>query len=195
MLGVPTTSLIAVLGSVGIAIGLGLQSHLSNIAAGLEILILKPIKSGDFVLIDGYTGTVKKVAFFFTYINTLDNRVVIIPNNDIMNKPLINFTMEEYRKLDITIGISYSSNIELAKNIIHRILSEDERVLNEPDPPLIVVDKLGESSVDILVRAWTKTEHALDLRYKFLEKVKTEFDKSGVVIPFPQRDIHIYENK
>lgn len=195
MLGVPTTSLIAVLGSVGIAIGLGLQSHLSNIAAGLEILILKPIKSGDFVLIDGYTGTVKKVAFFFTYINTLDNRVVVIPNNDIMNKPLINFTMEEYRKLDITIGISYSSNIELAKNIIHRILSEDERVLNEPDPPLIVVDNLGESSVDILVRAWTKTEYALDLRYTFLEKVKTEFDKSGVVIPFPQRDIHIYENK
>ncbi len=195
MLGVPTTSLIAILGSIGIAIGLALQSHLSNIAAGLEILILKPIKSGDFVLIDGYTGTVKKVAFFFTYLNTVDNRLVIIPNNDIMNKPLINFTAENFRKLDLIIGISYFSDIKLAKEIIFNILSEDERVMNEPDLPLIVVNNLGESSVEILVRAWTKTEFALDLRYTFLEKVKTEFDKSGVVIPFPQRDIHIYENK
>lgn len=195
MLGVPTTSLIAILGSIGIAIGLALQSHLSNIAAGLEILILKPIKSGDFVLIDGYTGTVKKVAFFFTYLNTVDNRLVIIPNNDIMNKPLINFTAENLRKLDLIIGISYSSDIKLAKEIIFNILSEDERVMNEPDPPLIVVNNLSESSVEILVRAWTKTEFALDLRYTFLEKVKTEFEKSGVVIPFPQRDIHIYEKK
>ena len=195
MLGVPTTSLIAILGSIGIAIGLALQSHLSNIAAGIEILILKPIKSGDFVLIDGFTGTVKKVAFFFTYLNTIDNRLVIIPNNDIMNKPLINYTAEDYRKLDITIGISYKSDIKLAKEIIHNILSKDERVFNEPDAPLVVVNNLGESSVDILVRAWTKTEFALDLRYTFLEIVKTEFDKAGIVIPFPQRDIHIYENK
>lgn len=195
MLGVPTTSLIAILGSVGIAIGLALQSHLSNIAAGIEILILKPIKSGDFVLIDGFTGTVKKVAFFFTYLNTVDNRLVIIPNNDIMNKPLINFTAENYRKLDVIVGISYSSNIKLAKEIIHKILLEDERILTEPDPPMVVVTNLGESSVDLLVRAWTKTEYALDLRYSFLEKVKTEFDKAGVVIPFPQRDVHIYENK
>lgn len=195
MLGVPTTSLIAILGSVGIAIGLALQSHLSNIAAGIEILILKPIKSGDFVLIDGFTGTVKKVAFFFTYLNTVDNRLVIIPNNDIMNKPLINFTAEDYRKLDITIGISYNSDIKLAKEIIHNILSEDERVFNEPDAPLVVVNNLGESSVDILIRAWTKTEFTLDLRYTFLEKVKAEFDKAGVIIPFPQRDVHIYENK
>lgn len=195
MLGVPTTSMIAVLGSVGIAVGLALQNHLSNIASGVEILILKPIKSGDFVLIDGYTGTVKKVAFFFTYINTIDNRLVIIPNNDIMNKPLINYTAENYRRLDEIVAISYSSNISLAKDIILRILSEDTRVLQSPDPPLVAVSKLGESSIDLLVRAWTKTEHILDLRYSFFEKVKYEFDKAGIVIPFPQRDIHIYENK
>jgi len=195
MLGVPTTSMIAVLGSVGIAVGLGLQSHLSNIAAGIEILILKPIKSGDFVLIDGYTGTVKKVAFFFTYINTIDNRLVIIPNNDIMNKPLVNYTAENYRKLDEVIGISYSSNIKLAKEIIYKILSEDERVLYEPDPPMVVVSKLGESSIEITVRAWTKTENLLDLRFWFFERVKSEFDLAGIIIPFPQRDIHIYENK
>jgi len=195
MLGVPTTSMIAVLGSVGIAVGLGLQSHLSNIAAGIEILILKPIKSGDFVSIDGYTGTVKKVAFFFTYINTIDNRLVIIPNNDIMNKPLVNYTAENYRKLDEVIGISYSSNIKLAKEIIHKILSEDERVLYEPDPPMVVVSKLGESSIEITVRAWTKTENLLDLRFWFFERVKSEFDLAGIIIPFPQRDIHIYENK
>lgn len=195
MIGVPTTSLIAILGSVGIAIGLALQSHLSNIAAGIEILILKPIKSGDFVLIGGYTGTVKKVAFFFTYINTVDNKLVVIPNNDIMNKPLVNYTAEEYRKLDVTIGISYFSDIKLAKEIIQNILSSNEMILNEPDPPLIVVNNLGESSVDILVRAWTKTENVLDLRFWFLETVKTEFNKAGIVIPFPQRDVHIYENK
>lgn len=195
MLGVPTTSLIAILGSIGIAIGLSLQSHLSNIAAGIEILILKPIKSGDFVLIDGYTGTVKKVAFFFTYINTIDNRLVIIPNNDIMNKPLVNYTAENFRRLDEVIGISYSSNIQLAREIIYKILSEDERVLHEPDPPMVVVSNFGESSINLTVRAWTKTDHFLDLRFWFLEKLKAEFDKAGIVIPFPQRDIHIYENK
>lgn len=195
LLGVPTTSMIAVLGSVGIAIGLALQSHLSNIAAGIEILILKPIKSGDFVLVDGYTGTVKKVAFFFTYINTIDNRLVIVPNNDIMNKPLVNYTAENFRKLDVIVSISYSSNIKLAKEIILNILQDDPRVLHEPDPPLIAVNNLGESSIDLVVRAWTKTEDVLNLRFDFLEKVKIEFDKAGVVIPFPQRDIHIYENR
>lgn len=195
LLGVPTTSMIAVLGSVGIAIGLALQSHLSNIAAGIEILILKPIKSGDFVLVDGYTGTVKKVAFFFTYINTVDNRLVIVPNNDIMNKPLVNYTAENFRKLDVIVSISYSSNIKLAKEIILNILQDDPRVLHVPDPPLIAVNNLGESSIDLVVRAWTKTEDVLNLRFDFLEKVKIEFDKAGIVIPFPQRDIHIYENR
>ncbi len=195
MIGIPTTSMIAILGSVGIAIGLALQSHLSNIAAGVEILILKPIKSGDFVLINGFTGTVKKTAFFFTYLNTVDNRLVIIPNNDVVNNPLVNYSAEQFRKLDVKIGISYNSSIIKAKELIKNILSKDERILNEPETPLIVVDELGTSSVILLVRAWINSDQLLDLKYDFLESVKTEFDKAGIIIPYPQTDIHLYEHR
>ncbi len=195
LIGIPTNSMIAVLGSVGIAIGLAMQSHLSNIAAGIEILILKPIKSGDFVLIDGFTGTVKKTAFFFTYLNTVDNRLVIIPNNDVVNNPLVNFSAEQFRKLDIKVGISYNSNITLAKSIIKDLLAKDERVLNEPEPPLVVVDELGDSSVNLIVRAWLMSDYLLDTKYDFLESIKIEFDKAGIVIPYPQTDIHLYEHR
>lgn len=195
LIGIPTNSMIAVLGSVGIAIGLAMQSHLSNIAAGIEILILKPIKSGDFVLIDGFTGTVKKTAFFFTYLNTVDNRLVIIPNNDVVNNPLVNFSAEQFRKLDVKVGISYDSNITLAKSIIKDLLAKDERVLNEPEPPLVVVDELGDSSVNLIVRAWLMSDYLLDTKYDFLESIKIEFDKAGIVIPYPQTDIHLYEHR
>ena len=195
MIGIPTTSLIAVLGSIGIAIGLALQGHLSNIAAGIEILILKPIKSGDFVLIDGYTGTVKKTAFFFTYLNTLDNRLVVIPNNTVVNNSLVNYSAEEFRKLDVKVGISYDSDIALAKKIINDLLARDKRILHEPEPPLVVVDELGDSSVNLIVRAWLKLEDLLDARYDFIESVKIEFDKAGIVIPYPQTDIHLYEHR
>lgn len=195
MIGIPTTSLIAVLGSIGIAIGLALQGHLSNIAAGIEILILKPIKSGDFVLIDGYTGTVKKTAFFFTYLNTLDNRLVVIPNNTVVNNSLVNYSAEEFRKLDVKVGISYDSDIALAKKIINDLLARDKRILHEPEPPLVVVDELGDSSVNLIVRAWLKLEDLLDARYDFMESVKIEFDKAGIVIPYPQTDIHLYEHR
>lgn len=190
LLGIPMTSMIAILGSIGIAIGLAMQSHLSNIAAGIEILILKPVKDGDFVQIDGYTGTVKKVRLYFTELTTVDNRQVVIPNNIIMSKSLENFTKEDLRKLDLIVGISYDSDIKNARNIILNILNEDQRVLHEPDEPIVEVAELAESSVNLVVRCWTQTSDLLNLKWHFLESLKSEFDKSGIKIPFPQREVH-----
>lgn len=190
LLGIPMTSLIAILGSIGIAIGLAMQSHLSNIAAGIEILILKPVKDGDFVQIDGYTGTVKKVRLYFTELTTVDNRQVVIPNNIIMSKSLENFTKEDLRKLDLIVGISYDSDIKNARNIILNILNEDSRVLHEPDEPIVAVAELAESSVNLVVRCWTQTSDLLNLKWHFLESLKTEFESSGIKIPFPQREVH-----
>jgi small conductance mechanosensitive channel len=128
-------------------------------------------------------------------LNTVDNRLVIIPNNDVVNNPLVNYSAEQFRKLDVKIGISYNSSIIKAKELIKNILSKDERILNEPETPLIVVDELGTSSVILLVRAWINSDQLLDLKYDFLESVKTEFDKAGIIIPFPQTDIHLYEHR
>jgi small conductance mechanosensitive channel len=184
------TSFIAIIGSIGIAIGLAMQSHLSNIAAGIEILILKPIKDGDFVQIDNYTGTVKKVRLYFTELTTVDNRQVVIPNNIIMSKSLENFTKEEFRKLDLVVGISYDSNIRDARNLILNLLEKDIRVLKEPDLPLVAVGELAESSVNLVVRCWTKTDDLQNLKWDFLENLKNEFDNAGIKIPFPQREVH-----
>jgi small conductance mechanosensitive channel len=190
LLGIPMTSFIAIIGSIGIAIGLAMQSHLSNIAAGIEILILKPIKDGDFVQIDNYTGTVKKVRLYFTELTTVDNRQVVIPNNIIMSKSLENFTKEEFRKLDLVVGISYDSNIRDARNLILNLLEKDIRVLKEPDLPLVAVGELAESSVNLVVRCWTKTDDLQNLKWDFLENLKNEFDNAGIKIPFPQREVH-----
>ena len=194
MLGIPMTSFIAILGSIGIAIGLALQGHLSNIAAGIEILILKPISDGDFVQIAGNIGTVKKIRLFFTVLLTIDNKQVIIPNNVIVTTPLLNFNEERIRQLDLRVGISYSSNIQVARDIILNLLTNDPRVNLEIEKPYVAVAELADSSVNLLVRAWTSSEHFMNLQWEFLEKVKMEFDKNGVEIPFPQLVVHKSEN-
>lgn len=190
MLGIPMTSFIAVLGSIGIAIGLALQGHLSNIAAGIEILILKPISDGDFVQISGQVGTVKKIRLFFTILLTIDNKQVIIPNNLIVTTPLLNFNEEGIRQLDLRLGISYSSNIQTARDIILNILTNDPRVNQEIEKPYVKVAELADSSVNLLVRAWTNSDDYMNLQWEFLERVKLEFDKNGVEIPFPQLTVN-----
>ncbi len=190
-LGIPMTSFIAILGSIGIALGLAMQSHISNVAAAIELLILKQLKVGDFVKIGQNTGTVKQIRLFYTIINTIDNRQIIIPNNDIVNNAFENYTAENIRKLDLQIGISYESDILRAKELIHQVLQEDNRILNDPEPPLVAVSELASSSILILVRAWTATTDLLDVKFSFLEKIKTAFDKNGIEIPYPKQVIHL----
>ncbi|MGB9702651.1 MAG: mechanosensitive ion channel family protein [Candidatus Kapaibacteriota bacterium] len=190
-LGIPMTSFIAIIGSVGIALGLAMQSHISNVAAAIELLILKQLKVGDFVKIGQNTGTVKQIRLFYTIINTIDNRQIIIPNNDIVNNAFENYTAENIRKLDLQIGISYESDIIRAKELIHQVLQEDNRILNDPEPPLVAVSEFASSSIVILVRAWTATADLLDVKFSFLEKIKTTFDKNGIEIPYPKQVIHL----
>lgn len=190
LLGIPMTSFIAILGSIGIAIGLAMQTHLSNIAAGIEIMILKPITDGDFVQIDNYQGTVHKVRLYFTVLITIDNRQIIIPNNIIMSQSIVNFTREQIRRLDLIVNISYETNIQTARNLIIDILNNDSRVLPEPDKPMVSVSELAESHISLVVRCWSKTSDLQDLKWNFLESLVNEFEKAGMKIPFPQREVH-----
>lgn len=190
-LGIPMTSFIAILGSIGIALGLAMQSHVSNVAAAIEILILRQLKVGDFVKIGQNSGTVKQIRLFYTIINTIDNRQIIIPNNDIVNNAFENYSSESLRKLDLQIAISYDSNIAKAKELIFQLIKEDERILVEPDPPMVVVGELGSFSVNLIVRAWTNSDDFLDVKFTLLEKIKLTFDREGVEIPYPKHDIFI----
>jgi small conductance mechanosensitive channel len=191
LLGIPMTSVIAILGSIGIALGLAMQSHISNIAAAIEILILKQLQVGDYVQISEYNGTVKQIRMFYTIINTIDNRQVIIPNNLIVNNTFINYTKENFRKIDLLVGIGYSSSIIQAKEVILQLISEDQRIINEPEPPMVAVSELANSSVNLVIRAWTKTEDMLDVKFTLLERIKTEFDNKGIEIPFQQRVVYL----
>ncbi len=191
LLGIPMTSVIAILGSIGIALGLAMQSHISNIAAAIEILILKQLQIGDYVQISEYNGTVKQIRMFYTIINTIDNRQVIIPNNLIVNNPFINYTKENFRKIDLLVGISYSSSIIQAKEVILQLISEDQRIINEPEPPMVAVSELADSSVNLVIRAWTKTADMFDVKFTLLERIKTEFDNKGIEIPFQQRVVYL----
>jgi small conductance mechanosensitive channel len=192
MVGIATTSFIAVLGAAGLAVGLALQGSLANFAGGVLILIFKPFKVGDAVEAQGYVGTVVEIQILYTIINTFDNRRIVIPNGDLSNSSLINLSAYDKRRCDMTFGIGYGDDIDKAKGICRRLIEEDERVLAEPGP-LIVVGALGESSVDLTVRAWTEASDLWPFYWDMQERVKKAFDAEGISIPFPQRDVHLYK--
>ncbi|NQW01272.1 MAG: mechanosensitive ion channel [Rhodospirillales bacterium] len=188
--GVETTSFIAILGATGLAIGLAMQGALSNVAAGVMLLFFRPFKVGDFIDGGGQSGTVKSVSLFLTYLNTPDNVEVIIPNSQLWNAAIKNYSFNETRRLDLLFGIGYGDDIDKAMAIIQGIIDADERCRKEPEP-VIVVGNLGESSVDIIVRVWCKGSDYWGLKWHMLKTVKQTFDKQGVSIPFPQRDVHL----
>ena len=190
--GVETTSFIAVLGAAGLAVGLALKDSLQNFAAGVMILANKQFTIGHYIEAGGTSGTVNEIKLFHTKLKTPDNRVVYVPNSNIVNGNIINFSSEPTRRCDMEFGIGYGDDIDKAKEIILRLLSEDERVLKEPVPQ-VVVGTLGDSSVNFNVRPWVKKEDYWGFYFDMTENVKKQFDANGVSIPFPQRDVHIYQ--
>lgn len=190
--GVETASIIAVLGTIGLAIGLALQGTLSNIASGIMLLVLRPFNVGDFVDIGGTMGVVDEIGLFVTEMHTPDNIAVTMPNSRIWGDKIENYTKNNSRRVDMEFGISYNDDLDEAMTLIKDILSNDERILPEPEP-LIAVGTLADNSVNILVRPWTQTENVWPLRYDLTKRVKSRFDEEGISFPYPQRDVHVIQ--
>lgn len=190
--GVETASIIAVLGTIGLAIGLALQGTLSNIAAGFMLLVLRPFNVGDVVDIGGTTGIVDEIGLFVTEMHAFDNIAITMPNSKVWGNKIENFTRFATRRVDMEIGISYDDDIDRAMRIIKEILDNEERVLQEPEP-LIAVGSLGDSAVTIRVRPWTATDNVWPLRYDLTKRIKQRFDEEDITFPFPQRYVHLFQ--
>ncbi len=186
--GVETSSLIAMLGAAGLALGLALQGSLSNFAGGILILIFKPFKVGDFISAQGSEGTVKQITVFNTKLVTFGNQEVIIPNGNLSNDKITNYSSEGVRRENLVIGISYSSSIQKAKDLILELCAADENIMTEEDKEaMVVVTELADSSVNLSVRYWTTTETFWPTKFKMIENIKAAFDREGIEIPFPHR--------
>lgn len=193
--GVQTTSIVAAIGSVGVAIGLALQGSLSNFAGGVILLLLKPFKVGDYIVQDSLEGTVSEIQLFYTTLTTGDNRKIVIPNGQLADNSLINVTAADIRRLDIHVGISYQSDMKQAKEILRRLGNEDADTLKEEErAPMAAVYELGDSAVDMLLRVWTPTEKYWEVKFRLTEAVKEAFDEVGIEIPFNQLDVHVTTN-
>ena len=188
-LGIDTTTLVALVGAAGLAIGLSLQSTLQNLAAGVMLIIFRPFKGGDFVEVAGIQGSIEKISIFNTILRTGDNREIIVPNGSIYGDTITNFSARETRRVDMVFGIGYDDDIRKAKDIIKQILTSDERVLSDPEP-LIAVGELADSSVNFNVRPWCKTSDYWNVYFDTHEKIKLAFDEQGISIPYPQMDVH-----
>ncbi|TVR92406.1 MAG: mechanosensitive ion channel family protein [Wenzhouxiangellaceae bacterium] len=191
-LGVQVTPLIAILGGAALAVGLALQSSLSNFASGLMIVGFRPFTRGHFVEAGGVSGTVQKVGIFQTELKTPDNRHVIVPNSAITSSPITNYSAYETRRVDLVIGVDYGDDLKVARKTIERVLSEHEKVLDDPEPTIMVLD-LGDSSVDFAVRPWVNASDFWPVRGELLQQLKEELEKAGCSIPFPQRDVHLHQ--
>lgn len=189
MLGVATTSFVAVIGAAGLAVGLALQGQLSNFAGGALILFLKPFVVGDFIEAQGVMGVVQAVRIFDTILLTPDNKTVHVPNGALSNGVLTNYSAQETRRVDFTFGIGYGDNIDKARSIIEDIAQKNDKVLKDPEPFIGLVE-LGDSSVNFAVRLWAKADDYWDVFFNTQEAVKIAFDKNNVSIPFPQMDVH-----
>ena len=190
--GVQTTSIVAAIGSVGVAIGLALQGSLSNFAGGVIILLIKPFKVGDYVIQGSLEGTVSEIQLFYTTLTTPDNRKIIIPNGQLADNSLINATAADTRRLDIKVGISYNSDVKLAKDLLLKLGENDPDTLKEEGKaPMAAVEELADSSVNMLLRVWTPTDKYWDVKFRLTEAVKFAFDEAGIEIPFNQLDVHL----
>ena len=186
--GVETSSLIAMLGAAGLALGLALQGSLSNFAGGILILIFKPFKVGDFISAQGSEGTVKQITVFNTKLVTFGNQEVIIPNGNLSNDKIINYSSEGIRRENLVIGISYDSSIQKAKDLILELCAADENIITEEGKEaMVVVTELADSSVNLSIRYWTTSETFWTTKFKMIEHIKTAFDREGIEIPFPHR--------
>ena len=190
MVGVETTSFIAMLGAAGLAVGLALQGSLANFAGGVLILFFKPFKVGDLIEAQGYLGIVKEIQIFVTILTTVDNQRIIIPNGLLSNGCLTNLNVEPHRRVDMTFGISYGDDVLKVKRILQDVIASDSRILAEPSSEVFVKEH-GESSITMLVRVWVDPKDYWGVYFHMHEQVKLTFDREGISIPFPQRDVHM----
>jgi len=188
-LGVNTTSFVAVFGAATLAIGLALQGSFSNIGAAVLIILFRPFKVGDVIEAAGVTGEVTDINLFSTIITPVDKRMVIVPNSSIISANITNFSNRATRRVDHIFGIGYDDDLKLAKETLLEIVNADKRILQEP-APFVAVNELADSSVNFVVRVWTKTEDYWDVHFEMLENVKLTFDAKGISIPYPQMDVH-----
>ncbi len=192
MLGIQMTSFIAVLGAAGLAVGMALSGTLQNFAGGVMILLLKPFKVGDFIDTQDYLGKVSAIKVFNTVLLTPDNKTIIIPNGELSNKAITNFSTQEQRRVDWTIGIGYGDDVDKARQVIQKLINQDSRILKEPEV-LIAVSELADSSVNFVVRAWVLSSDYWPVYYALNENVYKTFAKAGLNIPFPQMDVHLHK--
>ncbi len=195
VLGVPTASLIALLGSAGLAIGLALQGSLSNFAGGVLIMVLKPFKVGDYIVTGSGEGTVTGIDIFYTRLKTTDNRVIVIPNGTLSNSAVTNVSKESTRRVDLKIPVSYSSDITVVRDVLKDIIAEQGDKVLEDKGIDIYVSEFGSSSVDIIYRFWVKSSDYWAVRFAVLERVKEKFETNGIEIPFNQLDVHVKDGK
>lgn len=194
MLGVQMTAFIALLGAIGLAFGMALSGTLQNFAGGVLLLILKPFKVGDYIEAQDYAGTIESIQIFHTILLTPDKKTIIIPNGPLSNGAAVNYSASPLRRVDWNFGIGYSDSIDEAREIITGLLVNDKRVLKDP-APFVGVASLEESSVKMVTRAWVNAADYWDLFFEMNEKVRKTFDQKGISIPFPQRNVHVFEAK
>ena len=192
-LNVPIASLLAVLGAAGLAIGLALKDSLSNFASGFMLILLRPFRRGDFVEVAGLEGRIDQVRVFQTQMQTIDNRMVVLPNSQITSAPIINFTALPQRRVDLAVGVGYDDDIAHAREVLLAVANASPRVLAEPAADVLVTG-LGESSVNLVLRVWVSTRDVLEAKSELLEGMHAGLRQHGLSIPFPQRDLHVYHH-
>jgi small conductance mechanosensitive channel len=193
-LGIQTTSFIAVIGAAGLAIGLALQGSLANFAAGFLMIIFRPFKVGDFIEGAGVAGTVEAIQIFTTQLLTPDNKTIIIPNAGLTAGNITNYSAKGTRRVDLVIGIGYGDDVDHAKKVISDVLAKEERILKDPAPKIMLIE-LADSSVNFAVRPWVAANDYWGVYSTLTENIKKSFDAEGISIPFPQRDVHVYQHK
>ena len=193
-IGVQTTSLIAIMAAAGLAIGLALQGSLANFAAGVLIIMFRPYRVGDFVEAAGIAGVVLQVQILTTILKTGDNKQIIVPNGQIMNSIITNFSAHDTRRVEMTVGVSYDDDLDKVRSTIQDLVNADEHILKDPEC-LIAVSELADSSVNFTVRPWVNTADYSSVKFDLTEAIKKRFDKEGISFPFPQQDVHIYKSE
>ena len=193
IVGIETTSFVALLAAAGFAIGMALQGTLGHFAAGVLILFFKPYRTGDFIVAQGYSGTVKEIQIFNTILTTLDNRIIIVPNGAITSGPIENLTSPGQRVVDLTFGIGYGDDIDKARSVLEQVIKSTDMIIQEKENQ-IFVKELADSSVNFAVRVWVDVNDYWPVYFHMHEEVKKAFDREGVSIPFPQMDVHVDNN-
>ena len=191
-LGVETTSFIAIFGAAGLAVGLALQGSLSNFAAGVLIVLFRPYRVGDFVEAAGISGTVEQVQILTTVLTTPDNKQIIVPNSQIMNSIITNYSAKETRRVDMVVGVGYGDDLDLVRKTLEELVAADERILADP-PCKIAVSELADSSVNFVLRPWVNAADYWGVKFELTEAIKKRFDQEGISIPFPQQDVHLHK--